>query len=100
MAKEWGQYNIRVNALAPGIIKTRLSEALWKDPEVHAANLGTIPLMRFGEPEEVAGAVVFLASKAGSYITGETLVIDGGRVHGSPAHPEKGREPLPSVLTE
>ena len=86
--------------LAPGIIKTRLSEALWKDPEVHAANLGTIPLMRFGEPEEVAGAVVFLASKAGSYITGEILVIDGGRVHGSPAHPEKGREPLPSVLTE
>ena len=86
MAKEFGQFNIRVNALAPGIIKTRLSEALWKDPEVNEKALGTIPLMRLGEPEEIAGAVVFLASEAGSYITGETLVIDGGRVHQGPAH--------------
>lgn len=89
MAKEWGQYQIRVNAIAPGIIKTRLSEALWKDPEVNAKAIATIPMMRLGEPEEVAGAVVFLASKAGSYITGETIVIDGGRVHGGAAHPEK-----------
>jgi dehydrogenase/reductase SDR family member 4 len=86
MAKEFGQFNIRVNALAPGIIKTRLSEALWKDPAVNEKALATIPLMRLGEPEEVAGAVVFLASEAGSYITGETLVIDGGRVHQGPAH--------------
>jgi dehydrogenase/reductase SDR family protein 4 len=86
MAKEFGQFNIRVNALAPGIIKTKLSEALWKDPEVNEKALATIPLMRLGEPEEVAGAVVFLASEAGSYITGETLVIDGGRVHQGPAH--------------
>ena len=89
MAKEWGQYNIRVNAIAPGIIKTRLSEALWKDPAVSAKAVAQIPLMRLGEPEEIAGAVVFLASKAGSYITGETIVIDGGRVHGEPAHLEK-----------
>jgi dehydrogenase/reductase SDR family protein 4 len=89
MAKEWGQYNIRVIAIAPGIIKTRLSEALWKDPEVNEKALGQIPLMRLGEPEEIAGAVVFLASDAGSYITGATIVIDGGRVHGEPAHLEK-----------
>jgi len=89
MAKEWGQHNIRVNAIAPGIIKTRLSEALWKDPAAGAKALAQIPMMRLGEPEEIAGAVVFLASKAGSYITGETIVIDGGRVHGEPAHLEK-----------
>lgn len=89
MAKEWGQYNIRVNALAPGIIKTRLSEALWKDPKVNEKALGQIPVMRLGEPEEIAGAVVFLSSSAGSYITGETIVIDGGRVHGEPAHLQK-----------
>ncbi len=89
MAKEWGQFNIRVNAIAPGIIKTRLSEALWKDPEVNDKALGSIPLIRLGEPEEVAGAVVFLASKAGSYITGETIVVDGGRLHGEPAHLQK-----------
>jgi hypothetical protein len=89
MAKEWGQYKIRVNAIAPGIIKTRLSEALWKDPAVSAKAVASIPMMRLGEPEEVAGAVVFLASGAGSYITGETIVIDGGRVHGEAAHLEK-----------
>lgn len=89
MAKEWGQFNIRVNAIAPGIIKTRLSEALWKDPEVNDKALGSIPLMRLGEPEEIAGTVVLLASKAGSYITGETIVVDGGRLHGEPAHLQK-----------
>ncbi|MFO7568711.1 MAG: glucose 1-dehydrogenase [Smithellaceae bacterium] len=86
MAKEWGQFNIRVNAIAPGIIKTRLSEALWKDPDVCEKALESMCMMRLGEPEEIAGAVVFLASGAGSYITGETLVIDGGRLHGGPAH--------------
>ncbi|OGP67704.1 MAG: short-chain dehydrogenase [Deltaproteobacteria bacterium RBG_16_44_11] len=89
MAKEWGQYNIRVNAIAPGIIKTRLSEALWKDPAVNKKAVAQIPMMRLGEPEEIAGAVVFLVSKAGSYITGETIVIDGGRVHGEPSHLKK-----------
>ena len=89
MAKEWGQYHIRVNAIAPGIIKTRLSEALWKDPAVNDKAVAQIPMMRLGEPEEIAGTVVFLASNAGSYITGETIVVDGGRVHGEPAHLQK-----------
>jgi dehydrogenase/reductase SDR family member 4 len=89
MAKEWGQFNIRVNAIAPGIIKTRLSEALWKDPEVNEKAVRTMALMRLGEPEEIADAVVFLSSSAGSYITGETIVIDGGRVHGEPSHLKK-----------
>lgn len=78
--KDW------VNAIAPGIIKTRLSEALWKDPAVNEKAVSQIPLLRLGEPEEIAGAIVFLASKAGSYITGETFVIDGGRGHGEPSH--------------
>ena len=89
MAKEWGQYNIRVNNIAPGIIKTHLSEALWKEPEANEKALKTIPLMRLGEPEEVAGAVVFLASPAGAYITGATIVIDGGRIHEGPSHLRK-----------
>lgn len=89
MAKEWGQYNIRVNAIAPGVIKTRLSEALWKDPKVNAKAVAQIPMLRLGEPEELGGIAVFLASQAGSYITGETIVIDGGRVHGEPSWLEK-----------
>jgi NAD(P)-dependent dehydrogenase (short-subunit alcohol dehydrogenase family) len=89
MAKEWGQYHIRVNAIAPGLIKTRLSEALWKNPAVSEKAVAKIPMMRLGEPEEIAGAVVFLASDAGRYITGETIVIDGGLFHGEPAHLEK-----------
>jgi NAD(P)-dependent dehydrogenase (short-subunit alcohol dehydrogenase family) len=89
MAKEWGQHNIRVNAIAPGIIKTRLSEALWKEPTVNVKAVARIPLIRLGEPDECAGVVVFLASDAGSYITGETIVIDGGLLHGEPAHLQK-----------
>lgn len=89
MAKEWGQFGIRVNNIAPGIIKTRLSEALWKDPAVNEKALKTIPLMRLGEPEEVADAVVFLSSKAGGYMTGATLVIDGGRMYEGPSHLQK-----------
>jgi NAD(P)-dependent dehydrogenase (short-subunit alcohol dehydrogenase family) len=89
MAKEWGQHNIRVNAIAPGIIKTRLSEALWKEPAVNVKAVARIPLIRLGEPDECAGVVVFLASDAGSYITGETIVIDGGLLHGEPAHLQK-----------
>jgi dehydrogenase/reductase SDR family protein 4 len=78
MATEWGKYNIRVNAIAPGVIKTRLSEALWKEPAVGEAATKRTALGRLGEPEDVAGAVLYLASDASSYVTGETIVISGG----------------------
>ncbi len=90
MAKEWGQYGIRVNAIAPGVIKTRLSEALWKDPAVGEAAMKRTALLRLGEPEEVAGVVLFLASDLSSYVTGETIVIDGGQMLGGPSFLAQG----------
>ena len=78
MAKEWGRFGIRVNALAPGVIKTRLSEALWKEPAVGEAVAKRTPLGRLGEIEDCAGAVVYLASDASGYVTGDTIIIDGG----------------------
>jgi len=78
MAKEWGQYNIRVNAIAPGVVKTRLSEALWKKSAVSEAAAKRTAVGRLGEPEDIAGAVLYLASDASSYVTGETITIDGG----------------------
>ena len=87
MAKEWGQYGIRVNAIAPGIIKTRLAEQLWKDPVVGEAARKRMAMLRLGEPEEVAGVVLFLASDASSYVTGETIIIDGGSILGPPSFP-------------
>lgn len=71
---------VRVNAVAPGVVRTRLAEALWKDREGLLA--AQTPLARIGEPSDVAGAVAFLASDAASWITGETLVIDGGQILG------------------
>jgi NAD(P)-dependent dehydrogenase (short-subunit alcohol dehydrogenase family) len=68
---------VRVNAVAPGVVRTKLSEALWKDHEDVVVN--DTPLRRIGEPEDVAGAIVFLASDAAAWITGETLVLDGGQ---------------------
>jgi len=85
MAKEWGQWGIRVNAIAPGVIKTRLSEALWKDPNVGEMARQSMPLLRLGEPEEVANIVLFLASDMSKYVTGETIVVDGGQLVGPPA---------------
>ncbi len=78
MAQQWAQYNIRVNAIAPGLTKTRFSEALWGNQDIlQGALLGT-PLRRIAEPEEMVGAVIFLASDASSYVTGQVLPIDGG----------------------
>ena len=85
MAKEWGQYGIRVNAIAPGVIKTRLSEFLWKDPDAAERVAQGAALLRLGESEEVAALVTFLASDASSFITGETIVIDGGQMVGPPS---------------
>ncbi|QWC85455.1 SDR family oxidoreductase [Nocardioidaceae bacterium] len=71
---------VRVNAVAPGVVRTRLAEALWRDHE--AAVAGRTPLGRIGEPNDVASAILFLASDAAAWITGETLVIDGGQLIG------------------
>ena len=78
LAVEWGPKNIRVNCLAPGIIRTDMARALWEDPANHERAIKGYPLGRIGEPEEVAGAAVMLASRAGAFITGQTIVIDGG----------------------
>jgi NAD(P)-dependent dehydrogenase (short-subunit alcohol dehydrogenase family) len=77
LARELGG-RIRVNAVAPGVIKTRFAEALWGNEEIRRRVVESNPTGRIGEPMEVAGAVVFLASDAASYINGEVLVIDGG----------------------
>jgi dehydrogenase/reductase SDR family protein 4 len=80
MAQQWAQYNIRVNAIAPGLTKTHFSEALWSNQDIlQGAMLGT-PLRRVAEPEEMVGGVIFLASDASSYVTGQILAIDGGAV--------------------
>jgi NAD(P)-dependent dehydrogenase (short-subunit alcohol dehydrogenase family) len=79
LASEWGANGIRVNAIAPGILKTRLSEALWNNPFSKEA-AKRYPLGRFGEVEEITGAALFLASDASSYITGHALVMDGGQL--------------------
>ena len=82
MAVELGPHNIRVNCVAPGIIKTDFARALWQNPKIAQATEAATPLRRLGEPDDVAGAVVFLCSPAGRYITGQTLVIDGGTTVG------------------
>ena len=78
LAQEWGQYNIRVNAIAPGIVRTRFSEALWSNPAVVTEAEKNTALGRIAEPEEIANAALFLASEASSYMTGQTLLLDGG----------------------
>ena len=78
LACEYGKHNIRVNCIAPGLIKTDFARALWENPETLKASTARAPLLRIGEPDEIAGAAVFLASKAGSFTTGQTIVIDGG----------------------
>ena len=80
IAAEFGPDNIRANAIAPGLIKTDFARALWDNPEYLAKTTERAPLRRIGEPNEIAGAVVFLASSAGNFMTGQTMVIDGGRV--------------------
>lgn len=78
LAVEWGPSNIRVNCIAPGLIRTDFARALWENPEIYEATVSKYPMRRIGEPDEIAGAAVFLASDAGSFTTGQILVIDGG----------------------
>ncbi len=78
LAVEYGPHNIRVNCIAPGLIRTDFARALWEDEDLLARRTATTPLRRIGEPDEVAGAAVFLASHAGSFVTGQSIVVDGG----------------------
>ncbi|MEM6621483.1 MAG: SDR family oxidoreductase [Pseudomonadota bacterium] len=78
LAVGWGKSNVRVNAIAPGLVKTDFAKALWENPERSAAATAAYPLGRLGEPDDIAGAAVWLASPAGSWVTGQTIVIDGG----------------------
>jgi NAD(P)-dependent dehydrogenase (short-subunit alcohol dehydrogenase family) len=78
LAAEWGPHNIRVNCIAPGLIVTDFARALYEDPERRARREAETPLRRLGQPEEIAGTALLLASRAGSYITGQTIVVDGG----------------------
>jgi NAD(P)-dependent dehydrogenase (short-subunit alcohol dehydrogenase family) len=79
-ARNWGGDGIRVNAIAPGLIKTEFARALWDNPEILKASTEGAALGRIGEPDEMAGAVVYLASAAASFVTGQTLVLDGGQI--------------------
>jgi NAD(P)-dependent dehydrogenase (short-subunit alcohol dehydrogenase family) len=79
MAEEWAKYNIRVNAIAPGHIHTRLGDSIFEAvPEYKKEFLDRIPMRRIGDPDEIVGAMIYLASDASSYVTGTTIVVDGG----------------------
>ena len=78
LAVELGPYNIRVNCIAPGLVKTNFARALWEDPERRTISESKTPLRRLGEPEDLAGVAVYLASRAGAWTTGQTFVVDGG----------------------
>ncbi|MEO8449731.1 MAG: SDR family oxidoreductase [Gemmatimonadota bacterium] len=77
-AREFGPSNIRVNAICPGLIQTDLSEYYWKNPERQAELIGEQPLKHLGQPDEIGGAALFLASDEGSFMTGQAMVVDGG----------------------
>jgi len=77
-AVEYGPHNLRVNCICPGLVRTDFARALWDDPEALQARTAATPLRRIGEPDDVAGAAVFLASAAGRFVTGQAIVIDGG----------------------
>lgn len=78
MALEWGPSNVRVNAIAPGLVKTDFARALWEDPDRRQRIENQTPLRRIGEPEDIAGVALFLGSRMGAYVTGQTIVADGG----------------------
>ena len=78
LAVELGPHNVRINCIAPGLIRTDFARALWENPEMLKRRNEQTPLGRIGEPDEIAGAAILLASPAGSFITGQTIVVDGG----------------------
>jgi NAD(P)-dependent dehydrogenase (short-subunit alcohol dehydrogenase family) len=79
LAAEFGPENVRVNTIAPGLIRTDFARALWENPDILKRSTERTPLRRIGEPDEISGMAVFLASKAGAFTTGQTFVIDGGQ---------------------
>jgi len=78
LAVEWGAKNVRINCVAPGLVKTDFARALWEDPDRLQRTVATAPLRRIGEPAEIGGIVAFLASRAASFMTGAVIVADGG----------------------
>jgi len=78
LAVEWGPANVRVNCIAPGLVQTDFAKYLWENPALLKQVTEPAPLKRIGQPDEIAGAAVYLASPASSYMTGQTLVVDGG----------------------
>jgi NAD(P)-dependent dehydrogenase (short-subunit alcohol dehydrogenase family) len=78
LATELGPHNIRVNCIAPGLIKTDFARALWENEEILRSYTEGTPLRRIGQPDEIAGAAIFLASQEGAFVTGQTIVVDGG----------------------
>jgi NAD(P)-dependent dehydrogenase (short-subunit alcohol dehydrogenase family) len=78
LAVEYGPHNIRVNAISPGLVRTDFARALWENPEILAERTSGDPLRRIGEPQEIAGSAIYLASAAGNFTTGQNIVVDGG----------------------
>ncbi len=78
LAMEWGPHNIRVNCIAPGLVRTDFARALWENPEVLNRYESQTPLRRIGEPDDIGAIAVFLASRAAAFVTGQTIVADGG----------------------
>lgn len=78
LALEWGEHNIRVNCIAPGLVRTDFARALWENPDIRRRYEMQTPLKRLGEPDDIGGIAVFLASRAGAFVTGQTIVADGG----------------------
>lgn len=78
MAVELGPHNVRVNGIAPSLIQTDFTRALWENPDTLAQATFTTPLRRIGQPDEMAGAAVCLASDTGSFMAGQAMVVDGG----------------------
>jgi NAD(P)-dependent dehydrogenase (short-subunit alcohol dehydrogenase family) len=82
LAAEFGPHQVRVNCIAPGLIRTDFARALWENPQTLAAVTMHTPMQRIGEPHEIAGAAVFLASPASTFMTGQAIVVDGGSTTG------------------
>jgi NAD(P)-dependent dehydrogenase (short-subunit alcohol dehydrogenase family) len=82
LAVECGPDNVRVNCICPGVVKTHFAEALWKDPKIEKMMTRQLPLRRFGEPDDIAGAAVFLSSPAARWMTGQSMIVDGGTMVG------------------